>query len=1297
MSEPPKLSSSSPSLIDRVIWFCLNKKIIIYLAIICIVIGGIAVAPFDWNLRLLPRDPVPVDAIPDIGENQQIVFTEWDGRSATDVESQISYPLTVSLLGVPGVKTVRSLSMFGFSTVYVIFNDSVDFYWSRSRLSERLNSLPAGTLPEGVKPALGPDATAMGQVFWYTLEGRDQNGNPAGGWDLQELRTIQDWQVRYGLLSAEGVSEVASVGGFVREYQIDVDPDLMRARRVALEEVVAAIKGTNSDVGAGVIEVNKVEYAIRGIGFVRGLSDINNAVIKVNDGTPILVRNVATVTLGPALRRGALDKAGAEAVGGIVVVRYGENPLAVIKNVKKKIEEISPGLPKKTLADGTVSQATIVPFYDRTGLIYETLGTLRSALTDEILVTIIVVMVLAMNLGSSLLISGLLPLSVLLCFIAMKVFNVNANIMALSGIAIAIGTLVDMGIIIAENILRHLSAADPAEDRRQVIFRAASEVGSAVVTAISTTLVGFLPVFAMAGAEGKLFRPLAFTKTFALLASVVIALTVIPPLAHTLISRKMLPQKRRWIIYEGLIYAGAVLALTIKWWFGLLIAGIGVYNLIARKLPERMQGRLRLMSNGLAIAVVVLLLSAHWLPLGLEKGPVRNVLFVVMVSGVLLLFFRLFQYYYSTILAWCLEHKAAFLSIPLIITLMGSMAWLGFEGLFGWLPTIVKKNWPATAITRTFPGMGKEFMPPLEEGSYLFMPSAMPHASIGEVMDILQKQDKAIQGLPEVELVVGKLGRAESALDPAPISMIETVITCRPRYLSDQDGKPRHFRFNPNELDLARREDGSLLSAPDGRPYLVRGRFERDQAQRLIPDPRGNPFSLWRPALDESLNPGRKSWPGIQQQDDIWDAIVEAARIPGIASASRLQPISARIVMLQSGIRASMAVKVTGPTLEDIQKAALKIEECLRGVSAIDPATVIADRSIGKPYLEIRIDRQKLVQYGLTVQQVQDVIEYAIGGRLITTTVEGRERYPVRVRYLRELRDNFESLGKILVSASDAVQIPLTQLADITYVRGPEAIKGENAFLTGYVLFDKKPGVAEVAVIDQARGYLQDNMRSGALQLPPGVSFSFTGNYENQVRSEKTLMVIVPLALFLIFVILYLQFNSVSVTAMVFSGILVSCAGGFILLWCYAQPWFLNVSLLGTSMRELFQVHPINLSVAVWVGFLALFGIASDDGVVMATYLQTSFSRRPAPTIKEIRQATIEAGKRRIRPCLMTTATTIIALIPVLTSVGRGADIMIPMAIPSFGGMIFQVSTMLIVPVLYCAAREYALKNKNGV
>jgi Cu(I)/Ag(I) efflux system membrane protein CusA/SilA len=1295
MSEPPKLPTLSLSLIDRVIWFCLNKKIIVFLILVSTVIGGIAVAPFDWNIRWLPRDPVPVDAIPDIGENQQIVFTDWTGRSATDVENQISYPLTVSLLGIPGVKTVRSLSMFGFSTVYIIFQDSVDFYWARARIIERLNSLPAGTLPEGVRPALGPDATSMGQVYWYTLEGRDQNGNPAGGWDPQEIRTIQDWYVRYGLLSAEGVSEVASVGGFVREYQIDLDPDLMRAYGVSLAEVVAAVRGTNSDVGAGVIEVNKVEYAIRGVGFVRGLNDLSNAVIKDSNGTSILIRNVAAVSLGPALRRGALDKAGAEAVGGIVVVRFGENPLAVIKNVKKKITEISPGLPEKTLADGTVSRLTIVPFYDRTGLIYETLGTLRSALTDEILVTIIVVIVMVMNLGSSLLISGLLPLSVLLCFIAMKGFGVNANIMALAGIAIAIGTLVDMGIVIVENILQHISTADPAEDRKQVIFRAASEVGSAVLTAISTTIVGFLPVFSMSGAEGKLFRPLAFTKTFALLASVVIALAVIPPIAHMLFSGRLLPRKRRWLVYESMIYIGAVIIFALSWWAGLLIAGIGAYNLLARKLPERFQRPLPLVSSGFATGVVVLLLTTHWLPLGPEKGYLRNIIFVLIVCGGTLFFLRLFQYYYSVILSWCLAHKAAFLAFPLMIMLSGSMVWLGFDSMFGWLPNIVKKNWPASAFARAFPGMGKEFMPPLEEGSYLFMPSTMPHASIGEVLDILQKQDRAIQELPEVELVVGKLGRAESALDPAPVSMIETVITCKPRYLCDPDGRPLNFRFKPEALDLVRQEDGRIATAPDGKPYLVRGRFERDRENRLIPDPNGRPFPLWRPALDTELNPGRKPWPGIQQQGDIWEAIIQASKVPGTASASRLQPISARIVMLQSGIRASMAVKVTGPTLEDIQKAALKIEEALREVSAIDQSTVIADRSIGKPYLEIRIDRQKLVQYGLSVQQVQDVIEYAIGGQLITTTVEGRERYPVRVRYLRELRDNFESLEKILVPASGAVQIPLTQLADIIYVRGPEAIKAENAFLTGYVLFDKKPGIPEVDVIEQADSYLQESLRSGLLQLPPGVSFSFTGNYENQVRSEKTLMVIVPLALFIIFIILYMQFNSGLVSGMVFSGIFVAGAGGFIMLWLYAQPWFLNFSVFDVSMRSLFQVHPVNLSVAVWVGFLALFGIASDDGVVMATYLQKAFSQRSISTIDEIRQTTIEASQRRVRPCIMTTATTIIALIPVLTSAGRGSDVMIPMAIPSFGGMIFQVSTMLVFPVLYCAAKEYALNRKN--
>ncbi|MHC4328579.1 MAG: efflux RND transporter permease subunit, partial [Planctomycetota bacterium] len=561
--------------IDKVIRFCLENKLVVGLLVIVFVGWGLMVAPFDWDFWGMPRNPVPVDAIPDIGENQQIVFTEWMGRSPQDVEDQITYPLTVSLLGVPGVKTIRSYSFFGFSSIYIIFNDDVDFYWSRSRVLEKLNSLPAGTLPEGVQAALGPDATGLGQVFWYTLEGRDENGEPAGGWDLDELRTIQDWQVRYALLSAEGVSEAASVGGFVKEYQIDVDPDAMRAYDVGLDEIFMAVKMSNIDVGARTIEINRAEYVIRSLGFIEDLSDIERSVIKVNDNVPVYIKDVAKVSFGPALRRGALDKGGAEAVGGVIVVRYGYNPLDAIKNVKAKIEEISPGLPKKTLPDGTVSQVTIVPFYDRTGLIYETLGTLYTALTEEILVTIIVVIVLVMHLRSSVLISGLLPLAVLMCFIAMKVGGVDANIVALSGIAIAIGTMVDMGIIVCENILKHLDEAGPDDNKREVIFKAASEVGGAVLTAVSTTVVSFLPVFTMTGAEGKLFKPLAFTKTFALIASVIVALTIIPPAAHILFTRKTAARKLKRFLLGGLLIAAAAIAVRwFSWWIGAIIGAL---------------------------------------------------------------------------------------------------------------------------------------------------------------------------------------------------------------------------------------------------------------------------------------------------------------------------------------------------------------------------------------------------------------------------------------------------------------------------------------------------------------------------------------------------------------------------------------------------------------------------------------------------------------------------------------------------------------------------------------------------
>ncbi len=1259
--------------INRTIAFCLHNKLITAIGVLFVITWGLMVAPFDWDLGDLPRNPVPVDAIPDIGENQQIVFTKWPGRSPQDVEDQVTYPLTVSLLGIPGVKTIRSNSMIGFSSIYVIFDDDVEFYWSRSRVLEKLSSLAPGILPSGVQPTLGPDATALGQVFWYTLEGRDQEGNPAGGWDLAELRSIQDWQVRYSLMSARGVSEVASVGGFVKEYQIDVDPDIMRLTGVTLDEVVTAARMSNKDVGARTIEINQVEYVIRGIGFIKTIADLENAVVKSRDNTPIYLKDVASITIGPSLRRGALDKEGTEAVGGVVVTRYGENPLETIKNIKAKIAEISPGLPSKTLADGTISQLTIVPFYDRSGLILETLNTLSSALLHEILITIIVVLMMVMYVRSSLLISGLLPVAVLICFIGMKLFRVDANIVALSGIAIAIGTMVDMGIIITENIIKHLTEADRSERRIDVIYRASSEVGSAILTAVATTVISFIPVFTMEAAEGKLFKPLAYTKTFALIASVIVALTLIPPAAHLLLGRKTEGSNR-----------------FVSKLFKLLTpTSLQKPDKVSKSFSA--ERSVRWIIIAVFTLLTLLMLSGQWQPMGPEKGIFRNFLFIALMIGSLLGLFHLFLKIYPRVLGWCLDNKLKFLLVPSALVMLGMLVGFGGDALTAGLPHTIKQWQPLQQLARVFPGLGKEFMPPLDEGSYLLMPTTMPHASIGEAMDVLQKQDMSIRLIPEVSEVVGKLGRVDSSLDPAPISMIETVINYHSEYLLDDQGERILFKFDSKQEDLFRTPAGDQVLAPDGLPFTVKGSFPRDSDDRLIPDKHGKPFRLWRPALDPELNPGREFWAGIQKPDDIWDEIVEAANIPGTTSAPKLQPISTRIVMLQSGMRAPMGVKIKGPSLEAIEKTGLAIEQQLKEVPVIEPASVFADRIVGKPYLEIEIDREQIARHGVHLQAVQDVIEIAIGGRRVGTTVEGRERYPLRVRYQRELRDNIEAIEQIRVATPSGAQIPLIQLADINYVRGPQMIKSEDTFLIGYVLFDKKPDQAEVNVVEEAREHLYAKIDSGDLIIPDGVSFTFAGSYENQVRSEKKLLVVLPLALLLIVIILYLQFKSLSTTALVFSGISVAWAGGFLMLWLYGQPWFLDFHLFGIDLRELFQVHPINLSVAVWVGFLALFGIATDDGVVIATYLNQTYRKRLPRTINEIRSATIEASRRRSRPCIMTTATTILALIPVITSQGRGADVMVPMAIPSFGGMMVAVITMLVVPVLFAAVKERQL------
>mgnify|MGYP001130833024 CR=1 FL=1 len=1244
-------------MINKLIRFCLENKLVVILFTAALILWGVMVAPFDWESDNFPRDPVPVDAIPDIGENQQIVFTEWMGRSPQDIEDQVTYPLTTALLGLPQVKTIRSYSMFGFSSIYIIFKEDAEFYWSRSRILEKLNSLPSGTLPQGVSPQLGPDATALGQVFWYTLEGMSEDGKPSGGWDLDELRSTQDWYVRYALQGVEGVAEVASIGGFVKEYQIDVDPDALRTYGIPLSDVFNAVRGSNLDVGARTIEINAVEYVIRGIGIVKNLDDLRQTVITQRDNVPITLEQVAEIEFGPALRRGALDKAGAEAVGGVVVTRYGENPLEVIKRVKAKILEISSGLPKKTLEDGTISQVEIVPFYDRTGLIYETLGTLEEAVTLEILVTIIVVILMVMHLRSALLISCVLPLAVLFAFIGMKLFGVDANVVALSGIAIAIGTIVDMGIVIIENILKHLDKAPPEESRLEVVYRASCEVGSAVLTAVATTVISFLPVFTMEAAEGKLFRPLAYTKTFALIGAVVVALAIIPPLAHWFIAGR---HNRRWsrlATWGAIGVVGLVLPFVwsgFPWLLGALLVGVGLFNCFSESIPSRIRTAVIYSFNFIFALVVGVILAQAWKPLGPEANW-QNIIFVILAVGGLLLPMLLFIWLYPRILPIILRAKLIFLSGCALILLFGFSVWLGFGTVFSWMPGVVKKTTPYVTLAHEVPGLGKEFMPPLDEGSFLWMPTTMPHASIGEAMDVLSKQDMAINAIPEVELAVGKLGRAESPLDPAPISMFETIITYKSEYITDADGHVMSFAYDRSESE-----------------------YERDAAGELIPDEDGRPFRQWR---DE-----------IQSPDDIWDEIVKAAAIPGTTSAPKLQPIAARIVMLQSGMRAPMGLKVYGPSLESIEGVAMEIEAYLKQVPSIQSEAVLADRIVGKPYLEIEIDREAIARYGIKITTVQDVIEVAIGGKPITMTVEGRERYPVRVRYQRELRDSIESIEDILVAAPDGTQIPLKELSTIHYLRGPQVIKSEDTFLVGYVIFDKQPGFAEVDVVEQAQRYLQSKVDSGELVIPAGVSYRFTGSYENQIRAEKRLRVVLPISLFAIFLILYFQFKKVPVTLFVFSGVAFAWSGGFILLWFYGQDWFLNFSLFGQNLRELFQVGTINLSVAVWVGFLALFGIATDDGVIMATYLEQRFKEEPPRNRQEIRERVVEAAHKRVRPAMMTIATTILALLPVLTSTGRGSDVMVPMALPTFGGMALAVITIFVVPVLYCWLEEAKMK-----
>ena len=1142
-------------MIKGILDFCLGERLLVLVA--CV-----ALAAYGWY----STQQVPIDAIPNVGENQVIVLTEWMGRSPKDIEDQITYPLSVALQAVPGAGSVRGKSMFGFSFVQVTFDDGVDFYWARSRVAEQLTTV-SGSLPEGVTPTLAPDATALGQIYYYVLE-------PPEGMDLAQLRSKQDYFIKYSLQSVEGVAEVASIGGYVKQYQIEVDPDKLRYQGIPLGKVIDAVKASNIDVGAKTVETSGMEYIVRGKGLIGSgkteqetTEQIENTVVLARDGIPVRIRDVAQVQIGPGFRRGALDFNGSEAVGGVVVMRYGENPRAVIERVKAKIAALESEL------DGV----KIVGVYDRTLLVDETVATLTEVLINETIITIAIMVLFLLHLRASLVIAITLPMAVLMSFIAMNVFGVDANIMSLAGIAIAIGTMVDMGIIVLENIYGGLADWEAADSpggqqgRLNVIRQSAMEVIPAVITAVSTTVVSFLPVFFLTGRDHRLFAPLAWTKTFALVSSLIVAVTVVPMLCR-LFLRSSRPS--RW---RGLA-AGVAL--------GALSAGLCFFVWGERVVGWLPLGLPWVTGIGAALGFFVGWWISRERIRPMDENPVS----------------RFVRFLYAGRLRTALKHKLAMLSLPAVVIFLGLGAWIG-------LPTVLQ---PVEHVFRSlgaelndipgyvdakhmFTGLKTDDWIALDEGSWFYMPSLYPAASFNQAMEVLQTQDAMIKQIPEVENVLGKIGRVESALDPAPAAMIETYVMLKPR-------------------------------------------------------------DRWREGMTE-----RK----------IWDEINRVATLPGITPASPLQPIEGRVVMLQSGIKASMAVRIYGDDLTGLGKAAGAVAEHLKERRYVNADTVNPDIVLGKPYYEFEVNRDEAARYGMTTMAVNQVVGAGLGGVDVTTTYEGRERYPIQVRYRRDVRENIDDRGKVTVVTDTAQVVRLGQLADIETTWGPGAINSEDARLVAHVSFSPSGAAGDLETVDAVMDSLRKARSSGELQFPPGnFELQAVGSFQNQREANLRLMWIVPAVLLINLLLLYLDFRNLSIAMVVFSGIPVAFAGGMIAL----------------------AVVGVETNTAVWVGFIALFGIAVDDGVVMATYIQQVLAKTRIETVGELREAVYRAGLKRIRPCVMTTVTTLVALLPVMISTGRGSDVARAMALPVFGGMLVEPFTSFIVPTMYCGYMELKLR-----
>jgi Cu(I)/Ag(I) efflux system membrane protein CusA/SilA len=1003
-----------------------------------------------WGYWAMLR--TPIDAIPDLSENQVIVFADWPGRSPQEIEDQVTYPLTVNLQGLAGVKVVRSASAFGFSMINVIFDEGTDLYFARTRVLEKL-SLAQAQMPEGVVPTLGPDATGVGQVYWYTVEGK--------GYDLGQLRAIQDWFVRYQLNSVPGVAEVATVGGYVRQYQVDVDPLKLRAYNVTIADIREAITRSNNNVGGKVIESGGKDYVIRGLGLIESTSDVENIVVAAPNGTPVYVRNLATVTIGPDFRRGALDKNGMAAVGGVVIMRYGENTDAVIERVKAKIESLKAGLPEGV---------SIVPFYDRTDLILRAVDTLKDSLIEEIILVTLAHIVFLWHFRSILIVTIPLPLAILISFLFMHYVGISSNIMSLGGIAIAIGVLVDAGIVVTENCMRYAEKT-PDYERKifPVVLSAAKLVGRPIFFSMAIIVLAFVPVFALTGQEGKLFHPLAFTKTFAMVGATLLAVTLVPALCTFLIRGKIHAERDN-IVMRALI---------------------GLYR---PALSFALRNRVVVLTLALALFVTSLVLATQ---------------------------------------------------------------------------------------------IGSEFMPPLNEGTLMFMPVTDASISITRAKEILEKQDEILMRFPEVESVGGKVGRAETPTDPAPVNMTETIINLKPE-------------------------------------------------------------SEWRPGLTK---------------DGLISEMNDALEMPGVTNIWT-QPIINRIDMLSTGIRTQVGIKIFGSDLKTLEAKAKEVASVVQGVrGAVD---IYPEQISGVPYLEIEPRPQEIARYGINTRDLQDVIETAIGGANLTTTIEGRQRFPVRVRYMRELRDTPEAIGRVLVSGMNGTQVPLAEVADIRIANGPSMISSENGLLRGLVLLNVR-GRDTGSFVEEAKRTV-----ATSVDLPAGYYVEWSGQYENQIRAKRRLELVIPLALAIIFLMLYLTYKSWKEAAHVLLAVPFALTGGVVLLYLTGY----------------------NFSVAVWVGFIALFGTAVETGVVMVVYLEEAVERKRKElggrlTVEGLREAVTEGALLRLRPKVMTVSTVVAGLLPIMWSTRTGAEVMKPLATPVLGGMVSSLLHVLVVtPVIFSWLRE---------